>query len=103
MIAEFAGAGENFICGASGVNRLPWAKWMEKIEQSARGERPGKVPQHTYLGVLAPSGRIVGFVAVRPQLNAELENVAGNIGYSIRPSERRKGYGGAQRAAPLSH
>ena len=37
-------------------------------------------------------GRALGFLNLRLRLNEGLLNYAGNIGYSIRPSERGKGY-----------
>ncbi|MBE5950779.1 MAG: GNAT family N-acetyltransferase [Lachnospiraceae bacterium] len=38
------------------------------------------------------TGRIYAMLQVRHVLNAYLRNFAGHIGYSVRPSERRKGY-----------
>ena len=37
-------------------------------------------------------GRALGFLNLRLRLNEGLLNYAGHIGYSIRPSERGKGY-----------
>ena len=37
--------------------------------------------------------RIVGMVSIRHSLNQYLRKYGGNIGYSVRPGERRKGYG----------
>jgi predicted acetyltransferase len=37
--------------------------------------------------------RILGRISVRHRLNANLEIEGGHIGYDVRPSERRKGYG----------
>ncbi len=37
-------------------------------------------------------GRALGFLNLRLRLNEGLQNYAGHIGYSIRPSERGKGY-----------
>ncbi len=46
-----------------------------------------------YLLVENEQRKIVGFVNLRPFLTKSLdENYEGNIGYSIRPSERGKGY-----------
>lgn len=103
MTAEFAEHGEEFIYGSSGVNRLPYDKWLEKLNRATEKELlpPDRMPQHTYLGVLVPENRPVGFIAIRPELNEALRNSAGNIGYSIRPSERQKGYGKAQLMAAL--
>ena len=103
MRDEFAEYGEEFIYGSSGVNRLPYDKWLEKIRKGCRkqGLAPDKVPQHTYIGVLVPENRAVGFIGIRPELNETLLNGAGHIGYSIRPSQRKKGYGKAQLMAAL--
>ena len=38
------------------------------------------------------TGRIYGMLQVRHVLSEYLRNFAGHIGYSVRPSERRKGY-----------
>lgn len=103
MLAEFAKAGEEFVCGSSGANRLPYDLWLEKLEKGACRETlpQDRVPQHTYFSVLMPSKKPVGFVAVRPELNDALRNEAGHIGYSIRPSMRGMGFGKAQLQAAL--
>ncbi len=36
--------------------------------------------------------RILGMIDIRHYLNEYLKNYGGHIGYSIRPTERRKGY-----------
>ena len=38
------------------------------------------------------SKRILGAIDIRHELNAYLHTYGGNIGYGIRPSERKKGY-----------
>ena len=38
-------------------------------------------------------GRIVGTIQIRHTLNDELLKSGGHIGYGVRPSDRRKGYG----------
>jgi len=53
---------------------------------------PGIVPQRIFW--LVRDGReIVGQSAIRPELTPILEIEGGHIGYAIRPTERRKGYG----------
>lgn len=42
---------------------------------------------------LVSGSRIIGRSSLRHHLTAELEHEGGHIGYDIRPSERRKGYG----------
>lgn len=52
----------------------------------------GKVQATQFLTVRESDGRLVGMIQVRHRLNEYLEQFGGHIGYSVRPSERRKGY-----------
>lgn len=52
----------------------------------------GKVQATQFLAVRESDGRLVGMLQVRHHFNEYLEKYAGHIGYSVRPSERRKGY-----------
>lgn len=53
------------------------------------------VPDSTYFCLDEESNIIVGSVNIRHYLNEHLLNVGGHIGYGIRPSLRKKGYGSA--------
>lgn len=53
----------------------------------------GKVPANTYFFVRISDDKIIGMINIRHELNEFLLNEGGHIGYSIRPSERKKGYG----------
>lgn len=77
--------------------------WLTKLEVDRRqASNEERVPAETYFLVeeqtrAMPGGvgaveRIIGMVNVRLRLNLALWNDDGNIGFSIRPSERRKGY-----------
>ncbi len=60
-------------------------------------ENPETVPEDKvlatqFLCVRKKDNRLVGMIQVRHYFNDYLEKYAGNIGYSVRPSERRKGY-----------
>ena len=50
------------------------------------------MPAETYFLIRESDDKIVGVISIRLKLNHALWNFGGNIGYSIRPSERRKGY-----------
>ncbi len=50
------------------------------------------VPSTQFLFVRKSDDKLVGMINVRHCFNDYLEKYAGHIGYSIRPSERRKGY-----------
>jgi len=52
----------------------------------------GKVQATQFLTVRVSDGKLVGMLQVRHTLNDYLRQFAGHIGYSVRPSERRKGY-----------
>ena len=56
----------------------------------------GKVQATQFLAVRESDGRVVGMIQIRHYFNEYLEKYAGHIGYSVRPSERRKGYAGEQ-------
>jgi predicted acetyltransferase len=52
----------------------------------------GKVPQLDFF-LLRDGATILGWSGLRLRLNPNLEDIGGHIGYRIRPTERRKGYG----------
>ena len=52
----------------------------------------GKVQATQFLAIRESDGRLVGMIQIRHYFNEYLEKYAGHIGYSVRPSERRKGY-----------
>ena len=43
--------------------------------------------------VFIDKGEYVGFVSIRHKLNKHLRQIGGHIGYQIRPSKRKQGYG----------
>ena len=67
------------------------------IEHSNRCKDPrtvpqGLVPATQYMLVREEDQKIVGMIQIRHFFNAYLEKYGGHIGYSVAPSERRKGY-----------
>ena len=70
------------------------AEWLREIEKYSRPETvpEGKVQATEFICVRASDGKLVGMLQVRHTLNEYLKTYAGHIGYSVRPSERRKGY-----------
>jgi predicted acetyltransferase len=70
------------------------ARLREDGEADVPGRREGVVPQTTFW--LAGDGRrLLGISRLRHHLTPGLMVEGGHIGYQIRPSERRKGYGTA--------
>lgn len=66
---------------------------IKELDNASNGilENPSFVPYTCY--VFIESDKIVGVGSIRHHLNEYLEKFGGHIGYSIRPTERKKGYG----------
>lgn len=54
--------------------------------------RPGRVLATLFLCIRKSDDKLLGMIQIRHYFNEYLEKYAGHIGYSIRPTERRKGY-----------
>ena len=83
------------INGSAGLNRFSSIEdWLEELKKrSSEATVPeGLVPSSTYLGVREKENYIVGMIDIRHYLNEYLTQVGGNIGYSVRKTERNKGY-----------
>ena len=83
------------INGSAGLNRFSSIEdWLEELKKrSSEVTVPeGLVPSSTYLGIREKDNYIVGMIDIRHYLNEYLTQVGGNIGYSVRKTERNKGY-----------
>lgn len=98
--AEFLASGDT-MDGCSNLRRFEnmndWYDWIRKAEHRETCP-PHWVPDSQFISVRNSDGRIVGMLDIRHELNEACLNLFGNIGYSIRPSERRKGYASMQLA-----
>lgn len=99
-IEEFYQYGSE-INGSGSLNRFlkeaTYEEWIEKVirDMDVANIRVGKVPALTYFYVREEDGKILGMANLRLSLNDFLKTEGGHIGYSIRPTERRKHYGTA--------
>ncbi len=83
------------INGSAGLNRFSSIEnWLEELKKrSSEATVPeGLVPSSTYLAIREKDNYIVGMIDIRHYLNEFLKQFGGNIGYSVRKSERNKGY-----------
>ena len=67
-------------------------EWVRFEERLRARYKEGYVPSEVFLGVRKRDDRLVGIIDYRHPLSGFLLRYGGNIGYSVRPSERRKGY-----------
>lgn len=91
---EFLDAGDS-MDGCGPLRRLEDP--VEYIKACHEYENPATAPSHLvtatqFFFIRKSDNRVVGMLQVRHYFNDYLEKYAGHIGYSIRPSERRKGY-----------
>lgn len=69
-----------------------FAEWIDFENRLKRIYGEGYVPSEVFLAVRQEDNRTVGIIDYRHPLSPFLYKYGGNIGYSTRPSERRKGY-----------
>ncbi len=96
-INEFVEAGSeiNGLSGATSCKSFDELFFRQQQKKNIKfsGYEQDKSPQITYLVIRKSDERIVGTLNIRFNLVRVLdENFSGNIGYGIRPTERKKGY-----------
>ena len=91
--SEFNAQGEAFL----GVAATDWPAFVARCDEEAHGivRIPERVAQTVLLLARETPGQttLLGVSKLRHTLTPTLEDIGGHIGYSIRPSERGKGYG----------
>lgn len=75
-----------------------YEEWLQKLKEDLdyANIKKDRIPASTYFLVKKKEDNILGIINIRHYLNEYLEKYGGHIGYSIRYSERRKGYGKKQ-------
>jgi len=93
---EFLKNGETIINGSALFDQMEYGQWLEintKNRQSSTADS-NWVPATTFFAVRKHDQKIVGMIDIRHNLNNEfLAQYGGHIGFSVRPCERKKGYG----------
>lgn len=85
---SFAGCGVLKKCASA-------EEWLKVLKDAENEETcyKGFVPSSTYIAVRSADNKIVGVIDLRHHINHPvLSQWGGHIGYTVRPSERGKGY-----------
>ena len=79
--------------GCAGLEEVSsFSEWIDFENRLKRKYGEGYVPSEVYLGVRIVDEKVVGIIAYRHPLSPFLFQYGGNVGYSVLPSERCKGY-----------
>lgn len=91
---EFINNGDSMDGTAGLRNAENFEEWYSAFCDNMREETvsEGFVPATTFLAISTDDGRLIGMIDVRHRLNDYLLKFGGHIGYSVRKSERQKGY-----------
>ena len=87
--AQMLSSGDSFD-GCAGLEDV--RSYEEWADFDNRFREKGYVPAEVFLAVREEDDRLVGIIDYRHPLSEFLLQFGGHIGYSVAPSERRKGY-----------
>lgn len=91
-VREFQAEGRHLRYDLNSIT-TDFGAFVQKLyDQKDRAKlKPGKVPGSDFW--LVDNNEFIGRLSLRYELNENLLKVGGHIGYEIRPSKRRQGYG----------
>ena len=79
--------------GCAGLEEVSsFSEWIDFENRLKRKYGKGYVPSEVFLGIRIADEKVVGIIDYRHPLSPFLFQYGGNVGYSVLPSERRKGY-----------
>ena len=90
-VIEHYSNGEKGISASLGMTNMNYDIWVEKINRNSREADDEWGKYYLYL-VFNDNNRLVGLLNIRYNLAPHLRDMYGDIGYGVRPSERKKGY-----------
>lgn len=90
---EFMQNGDD-LAGTSYLQKYDvYEEWMKFVlDNEKEGTKHTEVTASVFLAIREEDNKLVGMINIRHTLNGYLYNFGGHIGYSVRKTERRKGY-----------
>jgi predicted acetyltransferase len=89
FVAEMRDLGETIWDGMVPRPSESAADFVDRLLRAEHQPEPGYVRRSSYWAVAG--GAVVGHIVLRRELNADLEQFGGHVGYEVRPSQRRRG------------
>lgn len=79
--------------GCAGLEEVEnYDEWIKFEERLSKKYGDSYVPSTVYLAIRLEDNKLVGIIDFKHRLSDFLLNYGGNIGYSVLPAERKKGY-----------
>ena len=89
-IKEHISAGEKSLSANRGLKSMPFTDWVSQINQNVCISQ--NIWGKTYTYLCFDSNKLIGLLDIRCDLSEENRWIYGDIGYGVRPIERRKSY-----------
>ena len=90
-VEEYYANYEKDITASLNLTSTNYQEWQEKINRNSN--TPDDEWGKYYLYLVFDNNKLIGLLNIRFDLTDELRDKYGDIGYGVRPSERKKGYG----------
>ena len=79
--------------GCAGLEECnTYEEWLDFDNRLSKKYGESYVPSNVYLAIRKDDNKLIGIIDIRKGLTDFLYNYGGNIGYSVIPDERKKGY-----------
>ena len=82
--------GETSISASMGLSVSDYSEWVQRVHSNASAGNGEWGKSLTYL--CFDEAKLIGLLNIRYELSKALSEKYGDIGYGVRPSERKKGY-----------